>query len=284
MEEAGPLRSASAIHCVGSSVKTDNKRHKLGHLALCLVIVGALGALAELWWTSSRAAINFLPGMGRLSGLSIQPSKKRARILILNCPRHLRIPSCSTPFRQKLCCVSPDSTATRFRWTERHPESRCGPVQAGNSPMYSTWLGNCDRGPTRIEVTVFNSNGPPALWLSLNVGPLQVNSGEDLAGFLCRRELGAPRFQLPAPKPMTASSCSYGLPPPWAGLGMRWPTLLGFALLSAVGCWLLRKTNLSSSTSSNLPLPDGNGEKDGLVSRIHPRRRVGRVMAGPVRQ
>ena len=33
-------------------------------------------------------------------------------------------------------------------------------------------------GANRIEVTVFNSNGPPALWLSLDAGTVQVSSGE----------------------------------------------------------------------------------------------------------
>jgi Flp pilus assembly protein TadD len=235
-------------------VKTDNKRHKLGHLALCLVIVGALGALAELWWTSSRAAINFLPGMAPAEWI-IYPTIQEA-----GTHPDLELP---TAFENSFVLDAvPPKALLRVAGFHRYTLSVNGtspgkPLRTGASwkqPDVFDVAGQLRPGTNRIEVTVFNSNGPPALWLSLDVGPLQVNSGEDwrasYAGAAWRAAVPAS-----APKPMTASSSSYGLPPPWAGLGMRWPTLLGFALLSAVGCWLLRKTNLSSSTSSNLPFP-----------------------------
>ena len=241
-------------------MKPDNADRKLVRLALCLVVAGALGAVAGLWWTSTRAAINFLPGMAPAEWIIYPVIPEVGAHPILELP---------TAFENSFVLgVVPHKALLRVAGFHRYTLTVNGaspksPLRTGASwkqPDVFDVAGQLRPGTNRIEVTVFNSNGPPALWLSLSAGLLQVNSGKQwrasYAGAAWRDAVPAS-----APKPMTAVSSNYGLPLSWTALGMRWPTLLGFALLSAVGCWLLRKISLSPSTSSNLLLPAAKEKK-----------------------
>ena len=236
-------------------MKADNTDRKLGSLALCLVIVGALTAILGLWWTSSRAQVNFLPEMA--------PAKWIVYPVIPEADTHpvLELP---TTFEDSFVLDAvPSKALLRIAGFRRYTLA-----VNGTSPARPLWTGTNWKQPdafdvasklrpgvNRVEVTVFNSNGPPALWFSLAAGPLQINSGEAWQASYA----GATRcaaVPASAPKPMTTGSSSYGLPRPLAALGMRWPTILGFALLSAVGWWVLSKTNPSPSLDSDLPLAE----------------------------
>ena len=246
----------SQIHVLHSPckfpVKADTTDRKPGRLALCLVIVGVAGALAGLWWASSRASVSFLPDMAPAMWI-IYPVVPEADTHPL-----LELP---TTFEHSFAIDAvPPKALLRIAGFHRYTLSVNGaspsrPLRTGRNwkqPDVFDVAGQLRPGANRIEVTVLNSNGPPALWLSLGVGMLQVNSGEDVAVFFCRCTpvLRGSGFRL---SPVTARSSIYGLPRPLAALGMRWPTLLGFALLSAMGCWLLHKINLPPSHEFKSP-------------------------------
>jgi len=231
-------------------VKADNTDRKLRHIALYLVIIGALCALVGLWWTSSRAAVNFLP--------SIAPAEWIIYPVIPDANTHpvLELP---TTFEDSFVLAAvPPKALLRIAGFHRYTlavngTSPARPLRAGTNwkqPDEFDVAGQLRPGANRIEVTVFNSNGPPALWLCLDTGALWINSGEDWQASYAGAAWCA-AVSASASSPVTAGSFGYGLPRSLAALGMRWPMLLGFALLSAAGCWLLRKITLSS-----LPEPD----------------------------
>ncbi len=121
-------------------------------------------------------------------------------------------------------------------------------------PDFIDVAGQLQPGPNRIQVTVFNSKGPPALWLCLDLGGTQVNSGTTWrASYAGAAARGAALAA--APKPMAAGNSVYGLPQPWTSLGRCWPALLAFMLLSAAGCWLLRNRGLFARANPSLARP-----------------------------
>jgi Tfp pilus assembly protein PilF len=221
-------------------VKADNTNHKLRQLTPCLVIIGSLCALAGLWWTSSRAAVNFLPDMtpARWIIYPVIPDANTHPVLEL-----------ATTFENSFGLdVVPPKALLRIAGFHRYTLTVNGSCPEWALRTGANWK-QPDKfdvsrllrpGTNRIEVTVFNSDGPPALWLSLDVGTMQVNSGiaweASYAGAAWH-----PAVPASAPKSMTTSSYSYGLPPPLAALGTCWPTLLGFVLLSCAGLCPWRK-------------------------------------------
>jgi tetratricopeptide (TPR) repeat protein len=239
-------------------VKPDRNHPLLRRLALCLVIAGAVGALAGLWWTGSRVGINFLPDMAQAKWI-IYPVVPEA-----DARRDLELP---TAFEDSFVLAAiPQKTLLRIAGFHRYTLAINGaspgkPRQAGTSwkqPDVFDVAGLLRAGANRIEVTVFNSDGPPALWLSLDAGALQVASGEQWrASYAGAAWCAAVPASAPKLKP---GSYSYGLSRPLAALGTRWPTLLGFALLSCMGCWLLHKMGLTHTPDSNVPSTEPTAE------------------------
>jgi len=231
-------------------VKADRKHNQRGRPALCLVIVGAFAALTALWWTSSRAGINFLPSMAPARWI-VYPTIPYADI-----HPDLELP---TTFESSFVLGAvPPKALLRIAGSHRYTLAVNGaspekPLQSGKSwkqPDVFEVTGQLRPGTNRIEATVFSSDGPPALWLSLDAGSLQVNSGEKWRASYA----GATRcaaVPASASRPMTAGSSSYRLPQPRAAFGTRWPTLLAFALLSAMGCWLLRRISFPPRPNSD---------------------------------
>lgn len=92
-------------------------------------------------------------------------------------------------------------------------------------------------GENRIAVTVFNSNGPPALWLALQTEGLRLMTDESwrtsyagatwrTARFASKPKL-APRGNRLHEEAPVLSTC----------LRERWSLLVLFAAVSAAGCW-----------------------------------------------
>ena len=228
------------LRLVNYPVTANCKASGFSGLALGAVIICVAGALAGLWWVSNwHADVSFLPRMAPAEWI-VYPV-----IPDLNSHRTLELP---TVFGDSFVLSNvPPGAMLRIAGFHRYILSINGtalekPLRTGEDwkqPDVFAVTGQLRPGTNRIEVTVFNSNGPPALWLSLEAGGLQVNSGEQwhasYAGAVWRAAVPAT-----APKPTPAANAFYRLPQPWASLGMRWPTLLAFTLLSTAGCWLLR--------------------------------------------
>jgi Flp pilus assembly protein TadD len=220
-------------------VKADCKARAFSGLALGLVIVSFGGALAGLWWAGTwRADINFLPAMAPAEWI-VYPVAPN-----VNSHRRLEFPTAfettfdlgGVPGKALLQIAGFHRYALLINGT-----SPPGPVRTGTNwkrPDVFDVAGQLRRGTNRIEVTVFNSDGPPALWLSLDAGGFHVNSGgrwrASYAGAVWCAAVPAA-----APRSMTTVGPAYGLPVPWASVIGRWPTLLVFAFLSASACWIL---------------------------------------------
>jgi tetratricopeptide (TPR) repeat protein len=230
----------------------------MSRVALCLATVGVASALAGLWWTAARRAdVNFLPEM--------TPARWIAYPVIPAADAHPRL-ELSTVFENSFVLGAVPSTALlRIAGSHRYTITVNGipadkPLRAGASwkqPDTSDVSGQLRTGINRIEITVFNADGPPALWLSLGAGPLQLNSGDDWRASYAGAAWHA-AVPASAPRPMTDGSSGYRLPKPLGALAVRWPAFLGFALLSAAGCWLLRRTTFSPAPDSDSARPRTN--------------------------
>jgi tetratricopeptide (TPR) repeat protein len=217
----------------GKNVRSSNGQR----CAFWIVIVAALGALAGLWWRSTRSAdLNFLPGWASAEWIvySTPPD-------VLGHPR-VELPGLfTTTFDLK---EAPPQARLRVAGFQRYALSINGtpvgsPIQAGKTwkqPDVFEVSGRLRSGSNRIDVTVFNSNGPPALWLFLDAGASRVRTGEDwqasYAGATWRSAVLASKS-----KPVPPGAVIYGGEQPWTSLRTHWPVLLMFALLSAAGCW-----------------------------------------------
>jgi Tfp pilus assembly protein PilF len=240
-------------------VKADNTDRKPSRLAPFLIIIGALAAVAGLWSASGRSKVGFLPEMAPADWI-IYP-------VIPDVPNHpvLDLP---TKFEDSFVLDAvPKKALLRIAGFHRYMMAVNGtslsrPLRTGSNwkqPDEFDVAGLLRPGTNLIRVIVFNNNGPPALWFSLDAGTLQVNSGGTWqASYAGAAWCGA----IPAsvPKPVALVNLGYGLPGPLAALGLRWPTLLGFALFSTAACWLLRRINLSPPSNST-PSHVGSGAR-----------------------
>jgi tetratricopeptide (TPR) repeat protein len=195
--------------------------------------------LAGLWWNCNRRPeINFLPALG-LAEWIVYPTAPDMRI-----HPHLELPSIfKTSFDLK---TVPSQALLKIAGFHRYTLLINGtliekPLRAGKNwkqPDVFEVAGQMRPGENRIEVAVFNSNGPPALWLYLDADTLKVSSGEDWqashAGAIWHTAVLASK-----PKAVTVGCAISGGEQLWPSLRARWPFLLVCALLSAAGCWLI---------------------------------------------
>jgi tetratricopeptide (TPR) repeat protein len=230
---------------------TRSKHLKAG-LALSLVVIGALGAIGSLWWTSTRPSIDFLPEMA--------PSAWIMYPMVPITPPHPRL-ELPTTFRNTFAIGAvPPEALLRIAGFHGYKLSINGaspdrPLRTGKNwkqPDVYDVTAQLQPGANRIEVTVFNSTGPAALWLALDAGPIQVNSGElwdaSYAGANWRKVVPASAIR--------AFNSNVLTPRPLDSLRTRWPVLLGFTLLSIVISCLL--VALNSPRSRIPPAMEGN--------------------------
>jgi tetratricopeptide (TPR) repeat protein len=228
-------------------------------LALVLVVASAFGALGGLWWYATRRAeINFLPALAPAEWV-VYPTAPDAGM-------HWDV-EWDTRFKTSFNLDKvPPQAPLRIAGFHRYWLSVNGtplpmPIRTGKNwktPDLFDVSRQLRAGENRIEVTVFNSNGPPALWLFLDAGTCRASTGENwqasYAGATWRAAVPASE-----PKRVPVSSGIYGGEQPWTSFQKRWPTLLLFALLSAAGYGLAARWMKSRQA------PDGTTGRRGEI-------------------
>jgi tetratricopeptide (TPR) repeat protein len=251
-------------------VKVTLRDLEFRSLALRSAVVGAALTLAGLLWVSTwRSDVSFLPHMSPAEWI-VYPVAPDG-----NAQPMLELP---TVFENSFVLRSvPPKAVLKIAGFRRYTLKVNGMPAAKPLRTATNWkrpdsfdvAGQLQPGTNRIEVTIFNSNGPPALWFSLDAGGLQLNSGEtwraSYAGATWRAAVSAA-----APKPISNGGPAYRLPDAWTALESRWPTLLLFALLSAAVCYLVRNLGSLPPSNSNIAIPTTKTEKRAWLREILP--------------
>ncbi len=213
-------------------------------LALLLVCVGAVSALGWFWWSSTgRPDVDSLPGMAPAEWI-IYPSGPEGVL-------HPRI-EMSTAFQRsfKLDAV-PSRAVLRVAALHRYELSINNntinlPTQRNGSwkePDVFEIAPQLSKGSNQIVVTVFNTNGPPALWLSVETPGLMLNSDEgwetSYAGATWK-----PAWLARKPRVALKGSTLYDGDAPFARVGNQWWVLLVFGALSAASFWFFRRREI----------------------------------------
>ncbi|HVM51496.1 MAG TPA: hypothetical protein VMU04_25920, partial [Candidatus Acidoferrum sp.] len=210
-------------------------------LALALVICGALGSFGALWWTCSRnPEVYFLPRLAPaqwITWAAVPRATLNARVEL------------ATVFRRSFTLdQAPRAATLSVAGLRRYALAVNGRPAPTPEQSARTWKqpdrfdvhGELQAGTNEVAVTVWNSNGPPALWASLDLGGRRLDSDEtwqvSCAGAAWRQARLAGK-----PKPALAGSAAYGGEEPWASLRTRWATLGLFAALSAAAYWLFNR-------------------------------------------
>jgi hypothetical protein len=205
--------------------------------ALLLVVASALG---WLWYCAVRRSdINFLPRRAPAKWI-VYPSDPDATA-------HPQLET-STVFQRSFTLhQAPAGAALAIAGFHRYTLTINGaaprpPLRTGRDWKEPDRFGVSRQlrpGENRIAVTVFNSNGPPALWLSLRSTELALTSDESWLAS-CAGSAGQTARLAAKPKVIARGSPLYASERPWPSLQARWPALLLFAVLSAAGYWLFR--------------------------------------------
>jgi tetratricopeptide (TPR) repeat protein len=230
---------------------------------LPIVFIGAavLSAIAWFWWSSvRRAEIAFLPEMA--------PANWILYASPLLGDTHALVPL-STTFRSRLDLDKAPSRATariagfrRYRLaingtTLEQPERRGGNWK---QPDLFDIARGLHVGVNQIEITVFNSNGPPALWCALHVDghPLVTDEkwGASCSGAVWQNARLSTR-----PRPAPAGSLAYRQEQPWQCLKARWRELLLFSVIVLAGYvgyrWRVRRGGWENRRLQLLPVAGG---------------------------
>jgi tetratricopeptide (TPR) repeat protein len=206
-------------------------------VVLLLVLVCAVGVLGWLYWTTRRSQVNFLPRRSPAEWI-VYPSAADAN--------SRPCVDLGTSFRRSFNVEAvPPQMALRVAAFGHYSVSINETLLGAAAQRGANWK-QPDRfdvsrqlraGSNAIEVTVLNSNGPPALWLALDGTGASLISNEtwesSYAGATWRRArlAGKPNVAL-------AGSLVHSEEEPWGCLRARWQTLLVFAALAAVVWWL----------------------------------------------
>src|SRR5262245_32196128 len=139
-------------------------------LALLLVISSALGALGWLWWSAThRSQIRFLPTMTGAEWI-IYPKAAEGRPrydLELNTIFSRTFVLNEVPVESNLRVSGFYNYSISLNGNIISPQQRGGSWRKPDLYSPSKFL---RLGTNELLVTVANSNGPPALWLSLTAG------------------------------------------------------------------------------------------------------------------
>ena len=209
-------------------------------LAWLLVAASALGALGWLWYCATRrATISFLP---------YQPPAEW--IVAPSAPITGRRPRLEVPTMfERTLVVEPGAARARLGIAamRRYSVAVNGvplgqPARRGpnwKQPDSFELAGQVPVGTNEITVTVWDSNGPPALWFCLETGHQRVVS--DTNWQVSWAGATPEPAQIAAePKAVLPGGAAYGGQRVWASFLSCWPVLLVFAALAAAGCWALK--------------------------------------------
>jgi tetratricopeptide (TPR) repeat protein len=225
-------------------------------LALVLVICGALGGLGWLWWGCVRQPeVYFLPRRAPAEWI-IYPSGPGGAV-------HPRL-EMNTLFRRPFTLERTPAKALlsiaglRYYTLSINGKPAAPPVRRGLNWKQADEFEVAPElraGENQIQVMVFNTNGPPVLWLSLDTGGSRLNSDEtwqaSYGGAVWRQARLASK-----PKAAIAGSPVCGGEEPWPSLRGRWLTLLLFTLLSGAAYWFINwRARLGISPLAPQPSP-----------------------------
>ena len=215
--------------------------------ALLLVILGGLGGPGWFWWKATRRGeINFLPHRAGAEWVlyPIAPDlPPRSRLEL------------STVFKRSFTLDQvPASAALAVAGFHRYVLEINGRAAGARTRAGRNWkdpdefdlVGFLRTGENQVSVTVFNTNGPPALWCLLVAGSFRLGSDESWQASYAGATWRAARLAA-STKLVPKGSPGFGPELPWPGLLARWPTLLIFTVLSAAVYWLLKRRSAQSS-------------------------------------
>ncbi|MDB6110681.1 MAG: Photosystem assembly protein Ycf3 [Pedosphaera sp.] len=221
-------------------ISRSHKRLVLGALAVDLII-----GLAAVWWLCARSPkIAFLPPHGPAEWVVYpKPADGGGHGVV----------EFNTVFRRSFSLDQvPAQARVTVRALKRFALAINGVPAGGSGVAKLNWkdptqveiAGMLRPGTNEISVTVFNSNGPPALWLTLEASGFRLNSGPDWESSL---EGAAWRNARPASQPMSVERGNLLFSPehPAGSFLHQLPLLALFAALSAVmllgGSWWLKR-------------------------------------------
>jgi tetratricopeptide (TPR) repeat protein len=205
----------------------SQKRLVLGAIAVGLII-----GLAALWWLCVRSPkIVFLTPHGRAEWVVYpKPADGGGHDAV----------ELSTVFRQSFSLDKvPEQARVTVRALRHFALAINGAPATGSAKAKLNWkdptrleiAGMLRPGTNEISVTVFNTNGPPALWLALEASSFRLDSGPDwdssLEGAVWRKARLASQ-----PMKIEKGNSLFGAEEPAQSLLKHWPTLLLFAVLS----------------------------------------------------
>ncbi len=205
--------------------------------ALALLCLSALGAMGLLWRTSSKTETNFLPHLPPaqwIVGPAAPEVAPRPRVKL------------ETTFKQSFnLATGPAHAELRVAGFHEYVVELNGAIIRLSARKDGNWkephsfdVKNLLRsGGNEISVSVSNTNGPAALWLSLSADAFQLSSDESWKASCAGAAWTAAR-RATLPKPVVAGGPLSGGESIWQNFRALWLTLVVFAVISAVVFWL----------------------------------------------
>ena len=232
----------------------ESSRSLARRLALALVVSAGVAALGWLWGEALwRGDIAFLPRRSPAEWI-VYPSVPEGLL-------HARL-ELSTQFKRSFVLEGvPAQAELRVASLHRYSLLING-VAPGSPPQSAHNWKQPDHfeagrlllvGENRIAVTVFNTNGPPALWLCLRGAGLELCSDEKWQASYAGATWRAASLAN-SPKIVAPGNQLYGRDAPWPSLRARWPLLALFVALSAGGYWLVSRWPRRSRAERHLKM------------------------------
>jgi tetratricopeptide (TPR) repeat protein len=219
-------------------------------LALALVVCSALGGFGWLWWSAvKRSEVNFLPSLAGAEWI-IYPKAAEGKIH----PR-LRL---GTVFRRTFVLNEvPDQSSLGVAGFHEYSIVLNGEVLTKLEHRGTSWKEPdlfspskfLHRGTNEILVTASNTNGPPALWLSLTSRDFSLSSDDSweasYAGALWK-----PVHRAKNPLPIRVGNPLHAKNGTAEAFANCWPTLLMFTAISALVIFVSERIKSAESGAS----------------------------------
>ncbi len=225
--------------------------HQGRRFILLLGCVGLFGLVCFWWLCAHSPRIAFLTTRGPAEWI-VYPKPSDRRVY--------QTMELSAEFRRSFVLSQPPGSAVLTLRALKHYLLTINgtPVEIASAPP-ANWKQSTEfdiskllrAGTNDISVAVFNSNGPPALWLTLNAGTVTLNTDRDwdvsLAGAVWR-----PARPVSQPEEIGPGNEIYGGENTISSLCRNIPVLLLFAALSAAIVWTCAWWLKKYQTSSGL--------------------------------